>query len=218
MNICTSYSVRCWQIDKEFAEKVSNTLLTTDNTINEFDQMKFNPEHYKEAKWKFWLFIGFFLFLALFLIKDSFKTRNDFKVIIGKVTEQGNTRIKMVQGFSYSHAYYFRLSNHGQLFGVGTNDEGIPILDSSFKGLNVGDIVQVTYEENWATKNQRVNQVVHEIVREGNVLYDNIPGTYWNGRMKIGLVCLAIGVCLLTVAFILNKKYKRLTTTIISDE
>ncbi len=155
-----------------------------------------------------------FLFFAFFLIKDSFKTRDDFKVITGQVIEEGNTKIKMIRGNNYSNAYYFRLSNHGQLFGVGTNKDGIPILDNSFKGLNVGDIVQVTYEENWATENERVNQLVHEIVRADKVLYDNVPRTYWNGRMKIGLVCLTIGLSLLTVVMMLNRKYQRMTAKI----
>jgi hypothetical protein len=173
--------------------------------------MKFNPDLYRQERWKFYLVAGTFMLFAFVLIWDAFKTREDFKVISGQVIEEGNTKIKMIRGNNYSDAYYFRLTNHGQLFGVATDKNGVPTLDESFKGLNVGDIVKVTYEENWATDNERVNLVVHEIVRADKVLYDNIPTTYWNGRMRVGLVCLTIGLSLIGVVVSLNKKYQRLT-------
>jgi len=176
--------------------------------------MKFDPEGYKYAKWLLIALIGMLMFFAFLLLKDSFKTRNDFIVITGQVTEKGNTKIKMIKGNNYSYAYYFGLSTHHQLFGVGTNKIGIPILDSSFKGIEKGETIQVTYEENWATKKEHINLLVHEIVRDGKVLYDNIPRTYWNGRMKLGLICLILGLGFSIVLIIFNRKYKKLTKNI----
>ncbi len=152
-------------------------------------------------------------FFAYFLIKDSFKTRDDFKVITGTVTEHGNTSIKYK---ATSYVYYFRLSNHLQPLGIGTDEDGKPILDKSFQGVNVGDVIQVTFEENWATNNEPVNQLVQEIVRNGEVLYDCVPtGNFWNGRMKVGLVSLIVGLVLLAILVFFEakyRKYKRLTT------
>jgi len=176
--------------------------------------MKFNPEGYKLAKWIFIPLIGMLMFFAFVLIKDSLKTRKDFKVIIGQVTEMGNTKIKMIRGNNYSNAYYFGLSTHQQLFGVGTNEIGIPILDTSFKGLETGETVQVTYEENWATRNENINLLVHEIVRDGKVIYDNIPRTYWNGRMSIGVICLLLGLGFSILFIIFNRKNQKLTKNV----
>jgi hypothetical protein len=138
--------------------------------------MKFSPEGYREARWMFLVVILMFWFFAFTLIKDAFKTRTDFKVISGLVTEEGDTKVKG-KGNNYSNVYYFKLSTHGQLLGVGTDKNKIPILDKTFKGLRVGDSIRVTFEENWATEKEPVNQVVHEIVRDDKVLYDNIPRT-----------------------------------------
>ena len=82
--------------------------------------------------------------------------------------------------------------------------------------MNVGDVIQVTFEENWATNNEPVNQLVQEIVRNGEVLYDCVPtGNFWNGRMKVGLVSLIVGLVLLAILVFFEakyRKYKRLTT------
>jgi len=173
--------------------------------------MKFNTEGYKYARWTLILIIIMFGFFAFVLIKDSFKTRADFEMISGKVTEEGFTKIKMVRGNNYSDAYYFGLSTHRQLFGIGTNENGISILYPSFEGVKVGDFIQVTFEGNWATDNEGINQMVYEIVRDGKILYDNMPNTYWNGRIKLGLICLIISLGVLTIFVILNRKYNRLT-------
>ena len=174
--------------------------------------MKFNPEGYKHAKWMLIAIIGMFFFFAIILIKDSFKTRNDFKVIIGQVTKMGNTKINGIRSTSF--AYYFGLSNHRQLFGIGTNNKGIPILDKTFTGLKIGDTIQVTYEDNLATKNEQINLLVHEIILEKKVLYDNIPRTYWNGRIKTGLICLLIGLGLTILLIMFHRKNQKLTRNI----
>lgn len=170
--------------------------------------MNFDPQGYKIARWLIAMLFGMFYLFAYTLIKDSFKTRKDFKVISGRVTEEGNTKVKGVRG-GYSNVYYFGLTNHHQFLGVGTNEKLIPILDDRFKELTVGDSIQVTFEENWATENEPVNQVVIEIVRDGKVVYDIMPRTYWNGRMKLGLICLTIGTGILIVFLLLNRKYNR---------
>ncbi len=175
--------------------------------------MRFSPEGYRQARWMFAAVILMFWFFAFILIKDSFKTRDDFQVVTGTVTEQGNTSIKHKPT---SYVYYFKLSNHRQPLGIGTNKEGEPILDKSFQGVGVGDVIQVTFEENWTTKNEPVNQVVHEIVRNGEVLYDNVPtGYFWNGRMKVGLGSFIVGLVPLAILIFFERKYKkhkRLTT------
>lgn len=175
--------------------------------------MKFNPEGYRQARWMFLAVILMFWFFAFALIKDAFKTRTDFKVITGLVREEGDTKVKG-KGNNYSNVYYFKLSTHGQLLGIGTDKNKIPILDTNFKGLRVGDSIRVTFEENWATEKEPVNQVVHEIVRNDKVLYDNIPRTSWNGRMKVGLICSAIGLSVMTGLLFLNKKYNQVTKNI----
>ncbi|UXE67292.1 MAG: hypothetical protein KA713_10055 [Chryseotalea sp. WA131a] len=171
--------------------------------------MNFDPQGYKIARWLIVMLFVMFYFFAYSLIKDSFKTRKDFKVISGRVTEEGNTKVKGVRG-GYSNVYYFGLTNHHQFLGVGTNEKLIPILDDNFRGLKVGDSIRVTFEENWATKDEPVNQVVKEIVRDGKVIYDIMPRTIWNGRMKLGLICLTIGTVILIVFLILNRKYYRI--------
>jgi hypothetical protein len=173
--------------------------------------MKFDPKGYKYAKWLLIALIGMLLFFAYVLIKDSFNTRKDFIILTGQVSEKGNTKIKTIKGNNYSYTYYFRLSTHHQLFGIGTNEIGIPILDSTFKGLEIGETIQVTYDENWATKNEDINLLIHEIVRDGKVLYNNIPQTYWNGRMKVGLICLLLGIGFLVLLIIFNRKNQKLT-------
>jgi hypothetical protein len=170
--------------------------------------MKFNPEGYKYARWIFLALTLMFWSFAYTLIKDAFKTRTDFKVISGLVTEEGDTKIEFKKN-NFANVYYFRLSTHGQLLGVGTDENLKPILDENFKGLSIGDTIQVTFEENWATEKERINQVVKEIVRDGKVIYDIMPRTYWNGRMKVGLICFAIGTAILILLFFLNRKYYR---------
>lgn len=173
--------------------------------------MNFNPEGYKQARLLFLLLIGGLWLFAFFLIMDSFKTRSDFKVISGHVLEAGNTRLKMLRGGNnYNYVYYFRLDTHKQLLGVGTNKKGTAILDNSFNGVKIGDFVKVTFEENWVTKNEPINQVIHEIEREGNVLYSNIPVNYWNGRMKTGLFSFILGLGGLIALLFLNRKYHRI--------
>jgi hypothetical protein len=175
--------------------------------------MKFDPEGYRQARWMILALILMFWFFAFTLIKDAFKTRADFKVIGGLVTEEGDTKVKG-KGNNYYNVYYFKLSTHGQLLGVGTDNDLKPILDENFTGLTVGDSIQVTFEENWATEKERVNQVVKEIVREGKVIYHIMPRTSWNGRMKVGLVCFAIGTAILTLLFFLNRKYYRVISKV----
>jgi len=174
--------------------------------------MKFDPEGYKLSKWMLIALIGMFLIISLVLIIDSFKTRNDFKVITGQVTKVGNTKIKKFHATSF--VYYFGLSTHKQLFGIGTNNKGIPILDTSFTSLEIGDKIQVTYEDNWVTKNEQINLLVHEIVLGEKILYDNIARTYWNSRMKTGLICLIIGLGLTILLIIFHRKNQILTRNI----
>ena len=175
--------------------------------------MNFNPEVYKRTRWILWTPVLMLWLFAFTLIEDAFNSRADFKVIIGSVTEEGYKKIKGIRN-NYSTVYYFKLSTHKQLLGIGTDINRIPILDKTFKRLRVGDSVKVTFEENWATKTELVNELVHEIVREDKVLYDNIPNTIWNGRMKLSLICFVIGLIAMTVLLLLHRKYIHVTKNI----
>jgi hypothetical protein len=177
--------------------------------------MKFSTEGYRQARWMIGSVILMFWFFAFILIKDSFKTREDFQVITGIVIEEGNKSIvRKVNNHTY--VYYFRLSSREQPFALMTSKDWIPIDDKSFKSLNIGDKLTVTYEENSATNSYPVNLQVKEVIRNDEVLFDRIPtGYFWNGRMRVGFGSFLVGLIPLTILIFLERKYrhyKRLAT------
>ncbi|MEQ8546286.1 MAG: hypothetical protein RIC03_00155 [Cyclobacteriaceae bacterium] len=178
--------------------------------------MKFDPEVYKNfGRWRIIFGTSVFWIFGLIFVYVSFDSRNDYGVTSGKVAESGNTTYKGVK--VTNHIYIIKLSNRQQPFAIGTNTEWVPILDESFKGVQVDDFIQVTFEENWATNNEPVNMMVREIRKENQVLYDSMPtGELWNGRMKLGLGSIGVGLIPMLILVLFERKYrehKRLTTT-----
>lgn len=164
---------------------------------------------YTYAKLLILSLVVMFWFLAALLINGALKTRGDFSVINGRVMEVGNTKIKGVRRM-LMNVYYFRVENHYQLLGIPVDKNLQPILDKTFQGLEVDDEIQVTFNENSATKKVRVNQVVKEIVRNGKVVYNILPKSYWNGKMILGVILFMLGLISLMVLIVLHRKHNRI--------
>jgi hypothetical protein len=162
--------------------------------------MVIKKENFNKAKGEFISLILILFLLAAFLCYEAFESRSDFKTTSGRVTGKGY-RKERTRGLNHTYYYYFSLNSHPQEFGISTNKELEVILDPKFKGLNIGDIIKVTYTDNNATKNSSVNLGVGEIEREGIVLYSRIFTSPWNGRMKLSLTLLILGMSLMGLFF-----------------
>lgn len=167
---------------------------------------KINYENYKIKRNQALFFsIGLWL-LALIIINDAFKMRDDFQTLSGKVIEKGNTVIKSPK--SNQHFYYFKLDTNNEYYGIRTDENKIPILAKKFTGLNIGDLIQISFDTNVFNKNNPI-KTVDEIKRNSELLYDNIPTSFWNGRFRTGIILFIIGLIPIVIILFIEIKVRK---------
>jgi hypothetical protein len=149
--------------------------------------------------------IGFAI-ISYILLNQGFKTIDDLTVAQGTVvsTEVIKERYK---GNNYRYTFVFRLDNRNQFLGIflGSGDNAIKEGASWDEKLEIGDKLEVYYDNNIITESENITRLIRKIEKDNKVIYQT--GT--KGKLIIGFCMLGIDLLFIGLLIWIRGRYKQ---------
>jgi len=155
------------------------------------------------------LVLGLFFF-AFYLINESYKTPDSVEYVTG-IIEMKTVRKEHVWSLRRpkpdQYTFIFKLTGLNEYLGIflGSGNDAISEGNHYDKLFQVGQSIEVYYDNNFVTKSENLTRLIHKINYQGETVYRT------NEKKKLipGFICLVFGFLAIGLLIWLKRKYER---------